>query len=274
MGAEGLMAMNRLWGISGPLFLALYGAGLVVAFAWAVSLRWRVRRPPEPAPGQQLGVAELGYLTGGPHLAVGAVVAQLVESGRVRLSRGGFASAVPTTGADPVEAAVLREIDGTPRLAGTVIHNAADSPAVLAVRDGLVRHGLLVAPAAARAARLRGVAVLGLLAAVGVVRHVVAVRQLQPVGYLTLLLILTVVLAVVLHRRPVKATTVHGDRLLASVHRTGPDRLNPWLRPSVTGAGRTVALFGLDAYPDAAVRRDLVHSAVMIGMVTSVGPYW
>lgn len=270
--------MDVLWSISGTRFLVAYGVALALALVAASIIRWRVRRPPASNPAEPLGVAELAYLTGGPRLTVAAVIAELVESGKARVSRGGSVMATSTASTDPIEAEVLRGVAGRPQLASTIVAEVADSSPVLAVRDRLVERGLMVAPATARAARLWAVAALYGLAVVALVRHVFAVRLGFPVGYLSVLILVNLVLAVTLQRRGVRLRTVRGDRLVASVRdRSVRDRshlgpqLDPWLDAAVAGAGGRVAVEGMSAFPEATIRRELTGSAIMIGMVAGIG---
>lgn len=255
--------MNYPWGISGPVFLELYLVGLAVALAFAVVVRARVRRPPEPSPGQWVTVLDLAFLSGGPQRVVESAIARLVDTGMVRTSRGGMLTAVDgaSTG-DPVELAVLREIGAKPRSVATVVRKAARSKAVTRTGDGLVEQRLLVAPAAAREAQYRAVIGLFLLLAVGVARVVVGVRGGYPVTFLVMLLAGTAVLLFVLVKRRIQARTVYGDRVLAAA-RSGPsDVPNAWLSPAaatgLAGAAGAVALGGLLVYPELAVRDALV----------------
>ena len=263
--------MGQAWGLTGPEFLALYGAGLVLALGWAALVRWRVRRPQEPVSWQPLDVAELAFLVGGPGRAAEAAVARLVEAGRVHAARNGqLTRAAGHTAHDPLDAAVLRELDRAPRMTGTVLRKVTASPAATAIGDRLVQQRLLVAPAAARSARRRAVAGLYLLFLIGLVRLGDGVWHDRPVGFLAVLLVLTVALAIPLRNRRVKARTVHGDRVVASAQGGNGHQPSSRLHPAaLAGAAGLVALGGLAAFPDVAVRVVLVESTAAATMAVA-----
>src|SRR5262245_57597835 len=81
------------WGLSGPAFLWLYVAGMVVGLVVAIGVRRRVRRPHVTAPPTTVDVVELGFLGGGPVNAVQVAVARLVHAGFVRVDRSGTLTA-------------------------------------------------------------------------------------------------------------------------------------------------------------------------------------
>jgi uncharacterized protein (TIGR04222 family) len=102
-----------------------------------------------------------------------------------------WATEVIPAQASRVQSALHRRL----REAGTVSPDrarllAAEDPAVDAVQADLVRRGYVPDPAGAQVAR-RWTFVLGLLAAVGLVRLVAGLAAERPVGYLLVLLALT-----------------------------------------------------------------------------------
>jgi uncharacterized protein (TIGR04222 family) len=263
--------MDELWGVSGSQFLLLYADGLLVALTVALVMRWRARRSLEAEGGAPLGLAELALLAGGPYRAAGAVIAWMVERRAVLLTGTGRLMAAATVGAAPVETAVLRAIDRAPSEVAAVASEVAEGPAVLTMQDELVRRGLLLAPAAARAVQRRAVLGLYALIVVGLVRHSAAARHGDATGALTLVLMFTVGLAIVLRRRGIPARTVAGDQVLMAAlggALRGSDR---WLHQCATGAGAGIAFGGFANFPDPAIRNRLVHSAIMIAMINAVG---
>lgn len=232
-------------------FLVLYCAGLVAAFAWALRSRYQVRRPQAPASGQQLGAAELAFLAGGPRRVVETAIARLVETGQIHVARNGVLTAASTASSeDPVQAAVLLTVCQSPSSVTSVVRTVEKDPAVATIGDRLVAQRLLVTPAQAKRARQRPLFGFYVLAAVGV---------LWSDDYLVLPLLLTALLVIVLLKRKVKARTVHGDQVLASIRRIGVHESNRWLHPAVAlaGVGGAVALGGLVAFPDPATRHAL-----------------
>jgi uncharacterized protein (TIGR04222 family) len=215
------------WGLSGPEFLWLYIAGLVVGLVVAIGVRMRVRRPRLVEPPGVLDAVELGFLGGGSVNAVAVAVTRLVESEVVRVSRSGELSA--TSSAQPtgreLDDAVLGELT-RPRMVTAVMRRSTVERAVSAIGESLVRRGLLVPPAKAARARLFGPLALCIVFVVGVVRWVNGVANDLPVGYLTALLGVTAIVLVCLILRSVStlnARTVHGDDAVAVVRKEGSD---------------------------------------------------
>ncbi|MGB3442388.1 MAG: TIGR04222 domain-containing membrane protein [Actinophytocola sp.] len=226
------------WGLSGPEFLWLYGAGLVVGVVVAIWTRMRVRRPRLAEPPGRLDVTELGFLGGGPVGAVQVAIARLAGAGLVRVNRSGQVSDNSGGGSTghPLDDAVLYEAN-RPRMVAAIVRRDAVGKEVTAIGDSLVRRGLLVAPSAAIRARRLGPVVLYVVFAAGIVRWINGMAENLPVGYLTFLLALTLVLVAVLKFRAVsgrRARTVHGDRVVAEVRAQGSDA-EPLARMAVTG---------------------------------------
>lgn len=226
------------WGLSGPEFLWLYVIGFAVGFVVAVGVRRRVRRPRPAEPPAALDVVELGFLGGGPVNAVEVAVARLVGAGIVRVNRSGELSA--TSGArptgQPLDDAVLGELD-RPRMVAALLRRSAVDRVVTGIGESLVRRGLLVSPAKAARARLVGPIVLYVVFAVGIVRWANGMANDLPVGYLTVLLILTAFVLIFMNVRAVaspKARTVSGDRAVAAVRKKGSD-VDPLHRVAVSG---------------------------------------
>ncbi|GAB1511183.1 TIGR04222 domain-containing membrane protein [Actinophytocola sp. KF-1] len=250
------------WGLSGPEFLWLYGAGLVAGIVVAIWRRVAVRRPRLTDPGGWLAPEELGFLAGGPRRAVDVAVARLVRAGAVRVDRRGTLTDVSEgrrTGR-PLDDAVLATLT-SPRTIRAVGARTSADPALTRIGDELVRRGLLVAPARAVQARRLGPVLLYVLLAVGVVRWLNGVANDLPVGYLTVLLVATLVAVVLLSIRaiaPAKARTVHGDRVVTGLVRDGSN--DPLEK---------VAVRGLSAYPDKEVAEALAMGAVAAGAAWS-----
>jgi uncharacterized protein (TIGR04222 family) len=242
------------WGLSGPDFLWLYIAGLVVGVAVAVGARMRVRRPRLAEPPATLDATELGFLGGGAANAVQVAVVRLFESEAVRANRSGqlsAASSAKPTG-QPLDDAVLGEL-AKPRMVNVLTGRTAVRNVTTAMGESLVRRGLLVPPAKAIRARWLGQVVLYVVFAIGIVRWINGMDNGLPVGYLTFLLAVTAILLVCLNVRAVsvpKARTVHGDRAVAAVRARG----------SVADPAERVAVSGPRAHPDAGLSFALSRS--------------
>ena len=233
--------MGRPWGLSGPDFLWLYGAGLVVALGVAIYLRWWVRRPPlvEPLPAGDASM--VAYLMGGKRQLVETALARLIEQGAVRVSRDGKVTTTATSAPDPLDHAVLIRMGG--RRARRV-HEVLDRAEVLRpiadLAESFATQPLRVLPDRARRASRLGLLIPYLLLVVGVARFVNGLVGGYPVVYLALELIATLILIAVLHewgRKYRGQPTVHAQRIVAEARTS-------------RGAAMLVALGGVDAYPD------------------------
>ena len=226
------------WGLSGPEFLWLYSAGLVLGLVVAIGARMRVRRPRLAEPPGQLDVTELGFLGGGPVNALQVAVARLAMADLVRVNRSGQVSAnstVRSTG-NPLDDAVLASL-ARPKTVAALAKLPTVEREMTAIGESLVRRGLLVAPGAAIRARRFGPLPLYVVFAVGVVRWINGAANDLPVGYLTFLLAATLIVVVFMNVRQLsapKARTVHGDRLVAAVRKQG-SAADPLERAAVSG---------------------------------------
>src|SRR6516164_9430806 len=85
--------MNQPWGLSGPQFLWIYGAGLA-AFAAAPWLLVQLGRTfgivsPRAVPAPVLDAYEVGYLAGGAQRAAEVVIGELTASGALGVDSAG-----------------------------------------------------------------------------------------------------------------------------------------------------------------------------------------
>jgi len=251
--------MEQPWGISGPEFLWLYGAGLVVALGWMIAVRARVRRPRQIEPTPPLELESVAYLAGGARRVIELAIARLIEAGAIRASRGGSLTAIqsPPGRLDPVATAVMSALGNRTRKVNTLIRSVRATHRISQLSDELAAHQLVLTPRAA--ARARRVAWLGLvlLLAVGVARFVNGAMKDLPVNYLVIELVVTVALLMLVARRPIRPRTVHGDRALASARNT------------ISAGVGLVALFGLAMFPDQAVRSVLAPARASAGSSNS-----
>jgi uncharacterized protein (TIGR04222 family) len=244
--------MGHPWGIAGPDFLRWYWIALAACLVFALVVRTRMRTARQGEPGRPLDLDEVAHLAGGPRRVVEVSVARLVEAGALRPSRRGTVQATGMPAVNPVDQAVLADAGRHRHRTVTLLVNTVSrSPAVLGVAHRLVSVGMLVDPAASRARRRLAAAPLLVLLAVGVARWLNGVTIAAPVGWLTLQLILTAVIAVVLLKAPGVQRTARGDEALDQTRTGGHAAL--W-----GGAAGLVALGGLVAFPDATVRAALL----------------
>ncbi|ONI79439.1 hypothetical protein ALI144C_26895 [Actinosynnema sp. ALI-1.44] len=229
------------WGISGPAFLWLYGGGLAVAVIATLLLRGRLRAAGATNTRDPLTVEETALLAGGRTRMAESAIANLVDHGVVRVDRSGRLHAVRGSVHKPastLEERLLRDITARP---GRMVDYYQLRVMRLSVFDEvesvLVRRGLLV-DHVGRGTVFLAASPLVVLLVVGVVRAVNGANLGSPIGYLTLLLIVTCV-AAVLAMRPIKRGPTAAARKLLKRADTGG-----------SGAAALVAHRGMAAYPD------------------------
>jgi uncharacterized protein (TIGR04222 family) len=235
------------WGISGPRFVALYavvaGVTLTAALFWRFALRAGrgeslTARPPGPA--------EVAYLNQGPRLALYSSLAALRAAGSIGTRHDGAltASGPLPAGATDLDRATYHAIrQGTPAVGlpgNTLVARALDD-----IRDTLARNGWLYSPAQRGRMRWGGIALLT-VAGLGLARAFAGLAGGKPVGYIGLLTVATVVVAIGLLQVP--RTTPQGGRIVAQL-RGGNAHLSPAQSPSwavygTGGAALGVALYG------------------------------
>ena len=268
--------MNQPWGLSGPEFLNVYWIALGVALLFAIMTRIRMRVSLGGEPARSLDLDELAYLAGGPIRVVEACIARLIDSEALRSNRRGTVQVVGTpTAINPVDRAVLADAGSyRSRTLTLLIPSASRSAAVEAVGTRLTELDLLIPPAVAKARLRMGIVPLLLLFAIGVVRWVNGIAIGAPVGWLTLQLVLTAVLAVLLVRTSKIQRTAKGNRVLENARSggsTGGGATSPAVPPLLAGAAGLVALGGLSAHPDLALRTALVAQTYSAGGGVSAG---
>ncbi len=210
------------WGISGPQFLLLYVALFAVTVPGVVLARRRaLAGPPGAAVPDRLDRYEAAYLNGGCELVATTAVTVLLRAGhltstsrrgrRVRLG----VRAAPPAGAHPVEWATYQLVAARPDHPRWALGaELCRAPAMAAVRERLRQAGL--APTPEQRARYRAAGLWSLpLLALGVARVVAGTANGRPVGFLVVLLVVTVVLAVALCLR------------VPERHRAGPPHPGP-----------------------------------------------
>ncbi|SDC43993.1 TIGR04222 domain-containing membrane protein [Actinokineospora iranica] len=267
--------MNEPWGISGPEFLRLYlvAAGFAVLIALAVRIMARTASATERTPGQ-LTLDELAYLAGGTRRVVETAVARLLDEGKLRISRTGAVGVVDgARGGGAVDQAVLADAKRYGhRTLRLLVDKVGQDAAVTRIGADLTRKGLLVDKGMSRA-RLSA-APLAVLFAVGAARWVNGLSEGRPIGWLTLALLGTAVVAAVLFRRPVPSRTYQGARMLAEARRgraTASSRTIGAHAPDYalgTAAG-LVVFGGLATYPDAEIAAALETQRAATGYSAS-----
>jgi uncharacterized protein (TIGR04222 family) len=235
------------WGISGPQFLLLYVALFAVTVLVVVLARRRaLAGPPGAATPARLDPYEAAWLNGGSVLVATTAVTTLLRDGfltstsrrgrRVRLGT----RAAPPAGAHPVEWATYQLVAAQPnRTLADVQAALGREPAVAAVRERLRLGGLAPTPEQRARYRAAGLWFVPLLV-LGGARVAAGSANGRPVGFLVVLLVVTVAAAVVPALR-VPEVTALGRRTLG---RLRADTRKPSVGASPAELGMATALFG------------------------------
>ena len=262
------------WGISGPEFLLLYVALLAVIVLVVVLARRRVLAVPDGAAvPARLDRYEAAYLNGGCDLVATTAVSSLLRAGhlgpspRRRQRHRLVARTAPRAGAHPVEWAAYQLVaDRSDHPRWALGAELCRAPAMAAVRERLRQGGL--APTDEQRARYRATGLWFLpLLGLGVARVAAGTANGRPVGFLVVLLAVTVVLAVALCLRAPNTTELGRrtlERLRAETGRpaAGASPSELALATALFGAG---VLWTADTEIAMALRVPREHSASLGG---------
>lgn len=258
--------MDETWGLSGPEFLQLYGAALVLLLLLSVAVALPAkgdghRSGTAAGSGADLGTYELAYLFGGVDRVAETAVAGLVETGSVRVTRSRELQVVRGEGADEYQNKVLEcSWHDVNRVRRAFRMSDLGEP----LRRSLQQRGLVITEPRRRASEL--VAWLfPLLGLVGVARLLSGVANGGPVGFLVLELFVTGLLWVGARTagqnpRPtrfgerVKRERGQQDRTRGSLH----GKHAPVRSAEPATAALLVAVGGVSAYPDSELAELLV----------------
>ena len=267
--------MDETWGLSGPEFLQLYGAALVVLLLLSVAVALLAKRDGHRSDaaagsGAELGTYELAYLFGGVDRVAETAVAGLIEVGSVRVTRsrelhslGGqwVGDQWVARGCDEYQNKVLeRSWQDINRLCRAFRVSDLGEP----LRRSLQQRGLVITEPRRRASEL--VAWLfPLLGLVGVARLLSGVANGNPVGFLVLELFATGLVwagarTAGQNPRPtrlgdrVKQERGQQERTRGSLH----GKHAPVRSAGPATAALLVAVSGVSAYPDSELASLLV----------------
>ncbi len=291
--------MNQPWGLSGPEFLAIFGAGLTLTTFAPLLLRRLLGWVPGTPLTRHLDAYEVGYLAGGPDRAADVVITELVTSGALRVDSSGRVTTADLAALNTRSGLLVSGVAAADRSGplGSLLGDLPElrhalAPKVYKLRKRLVRTPAIAAIGArlraeqllvskTRVNLIRGVS-LALWAALfvaGVLRLNEGAHNHRPTGGLSALLVLALVIfvfsAFFLAGSLPKARTSLGSQMLKKARRAhGDGSLGVGSTEfAVSGADSTglagatgVALFGVALTGFAAVEDEPLRQALLAGM--------
>ncbi|SMD23724.1 TIGR04222 domain-containing membrane protein [Kibdelosporangium aridum] len=238
--------MENPWGLSGPEFLWLYIGGLLVAGVVTVLLRRRIRSASTQRSHEPLTVDETAFLSGGWVRVVESALANLVERNVIRVQRNGLLYPVSDTTARPESVLEERLVNRITKRQGRPLHyhlaSMTNLPEYEAISTSLADKGLYYYGSSRRQVFVAALPLVALLV-IGIARWINGINLGFPVGYLTGLLILTVI-ATLFAMREIKAGPTRAGRQALD------ERGN-----AVEAAATAVARHGMRGYPDVTISR-------------------
>lgn len=221
--------------LHGPAFLTLYSVllGLTIVAGFVIP-RWL---RPEGRSARLSDPDQIAYLAGGSLRYVDAVVARLLAAGKIGIEGRSAARilAAPVLAAGPERSVLaLPTPSPWPRVIKTISGHAHG------VRDKLVDAGLLIDSGTALQLRFWQTAPYLMLIAFGAIKWDIGAERGRPVGFLSALLVITAVFALIRFMTIDRRTRGGIDTLSAA--RNGADRLRR--APTDDEIPMAVALFG------------------------------
>ncbi|GAB3450747.1 TIGR04222 domain-containing membrane protein [Actinophytocola sediminis] len=240
------------WGISGPAFLLCYVLAVLIGLGVADhARRWSNRTTLTELPST-VDFAEAAFVAGGTDRVVDTAVARLVHSEQFRVTRKGVLSAPGDPVADhPIDRDVHQALGHRSMKVYALRKRVRAMPEVQALAARITGGRRARSPRARALAKYASLALLCLVVAVGVARLVNGFANGLPVGFLFLLLVVSmaVIPAYYLVVWPLATgRPARGDPVLALA------------RDQLAGVD-LVAVSGLAAYPDEGLRATLRTSA-------------
>lgn len=239
------------WGISSGSFLTIYAVLAVVVLVLCRGARRALADPRGPVgePDVQHHPHDLAFLNGGPALAVYSALSAM-NLRRLVVSERGTVRAVGRLdpGGDDLERSIHRAAASGVHRNRLITHHSVCT-VLDSSKQRLVKAGLLLSDE--QRGRIRRVGLwMVVVAVLGLLRVLAGMSNAQPVGFVTAMMAVVIVLAALLLGRAPRRSRA-GDRLLARL-RTEQHGLAPANRPDWTvygpeGAALGIGIWGMSA---------------------------
>lgn len=267
--------MGQPWGLSGPQFLGVYIAAIVIAAFLPRLTGWLLHWLPEPpGPKPVPGPFEIAYLNGGRARVAQVVLTELVDRGALRVSSDGkirVAAAREWAGT----AAERYEIRSTSFASGIPTSAALDlieeAAAIRQMKRALRADGLLLSVPRATAVRVVGIVAAVALTGTGIARLAEGLSNHRPTDDLMFLFIIAVIISLWLalagDGKAMGRPTRRGDNFRSPLAAQKELGISAITAESVAGVGLTdavllaVAFGGFTAVPDPDLR-DAIYAGI------------
>jgi len=245
--------MQGTWSVEGIRLTLGYALALFSAALWARA----VMRVHPPRGGEQaatpLTLTELAYLADGPRRVVQTAMAQLLDTGRLRVERDGRVHAAGEADGDPVEQAVLAGA-ASGCVPATLVNRLVHHPVVRAPSVRLAQLDLLTGSQASRLRRRIALLPLVVLALAGALRCAQLAWSGEPLVGVTALMVVTAGVLAAIPQAIAGRRTALGEEVLRQARQRLGER-------TAASAAELVALHGLLGYPDPRVRALLLNGS-------------
>lgn len=217
-----LVDFTNPFDLAGPDFLLLYLVVMAVGFVLAVALRAWLRSPHDALPAGLVrpNAYEIAYLSGGARLTLDTAIAMLVARGVLTVdvnNRRLVPAPDQTPGTDLIERGVYDAVIRYRSLSVDYLHSLPP-PEVEQPASRLEAQGLILTDYKARLVRMIPALVFVMIAIFGFLKIAIGISRDRPVGFLVVLTLLAVLVAVLFYRKQ-SLRTRRGDKFLASLKR-------------------------------------------------------
>lgn len=225
-GALGGVAFLPLLGdawifdLDGPAFLVFFVAMMGVAAVLAAVLRRANRVPDDGSPAPGLSVYQLAVLANGDAMAGRVALTKLVRDGLVEVRDKKMSSVAPAQSPagssldETFEYGIHRIVEKNPRSKISDLRELMTQAGAKLAAD-LQDQGLLETPETFRPARRVVTKLFAVVLLIGVIKLVVGIYRIKPVGILMVLLFVCLALTGLFWVRPPR--TLRGDRVLNGI---------------------------------------------------------